>query len=1290
MATSNSRDVELNLRVATLGAEGIKALEDDIRKLAAEGKIAADAGKELADQISRLGENAQSLKSFDTLAQDVESLSLAAERSGANALALAKDLEDLNATTLEFTRIEEIARGELERVQAALAAKRAEILRNREPEERAKVTAAEYTRVLQENKTAISQLQSAERDHKVALSEASKFAEEAATAESSHAKALAAASKEADGNARALTEQGAALEAMRTQLAEAGISTESLAAAEAKLIETLNYSKTVREELIAAQFKHEQKLRDEAQAAKAAAEDREGVEHAYQNFWLQALAEREAAENAVAEASRRSGAAAQQSAQEVGNAFRTVGTKDVAALQGQIVGVREALETLRAKGNLTGAELDHAFVAASAQIKGLERDIREATGTLTLMDRASGALETTLGSLAGFFAPLLIVQQVGSAFIEANASMEKMRLGFNAIYHDAGVAATQIDFLKRTANEAGVSFGSISASFLKFSASMNAANIPLGQTNALFSALTKASATLGLSGEKVSDMLTALGQMASKGTVQMEELRGQLGDALPGALTLVAKGLGVTEGELIKLVGSGQLAARDLFPALTQSLTTMSGVVDTNTATWARFKNVLTNISTDAGDTGVWRALGVILGTVGVAINAAAYSVGMLIDGFVTLETVIDDLAHGNFKQLQTDFDNFYERQKAGGQHLVENAKLLYGIRDATDSNSKALTALSGVTQANADATKKAATGIDAHTTAVTANTAAAQTNVGAAKSVGEAHTQLGAAATEAATAVKNAGNATQQAATQTAQASPSLNRLTIDYGNLAHQLAVNVTASESLVKARELEGKGIAQLAVMSGNERAALVANASARQMVLESMTIELDAREKQQAAAVAYIGVLQQEIAAHGDPGGARQKDIDLRQQALIGMAAETQKTREQVAEMKIQVATAHTQQMAYEDNSKSVDLLRASYENARDTLVDYQALQKEGFVTQEQVSDAAVRAATSMNLYAKAVRDAAAAADRHIAIMGADAGVQRSAIGLEESRARTLQVLAERIGDTNLATQAGLSIKEQEVLRLQKGADAQLAEANAIAEKATKQREELKNLNDWNPAKEDEYQKLMRNLEAKKLDSEATRESARALQEEINKLREKNSLNDEASKKMFAENAAKLTEQYNRNKVGGDPSLTADGFKKNADGSAQGQFTNTLPIDQAVRLRDTQGKGMTDAEISTAIQQANALRQFAATGPAGINSTQFSKDVSEISNAANIASQRLAGKSVSAARDKAMANQPGGDGSNRTVTINIGGKSTSIGVASQNDSDALVGMLRSLETASTSAA
>ena len=136
---------------------------------------------------------------------------------------------------------------------------------------------------------------------------------------------------------------------------------------------------------------------------------------------------------------------------------------------------------------------------------------------------------------------------------------------------------------------------------------------------------------MGLSGERVSLVLQALGQMAAKGTVSMEELRQQLGESLPGALSLSAKGLGLTEAQLIKLVESGGLAARDLFPALAKSLREMQGETEGVTSSWERLKNALTISSQNAGDAGGMplltlsiKALGAVVAAVVLPLTAFA------------------------------------------------------------------------------------------------------------------------------------------------------------------------------------------------------------------------------------------------------------------------------------------------------------------------------------------------------------------------------------------------------------------------------------------------------------------------------------------------------------------------------------------------------------------------------------------------------------------------------------------------------------------------------------------
>jgi tape measure domain-containing protein len=60
----------------------------------------------------------------------------------------------------------------------------------------------------------------------------------------------------------------------------------------------------------------------------------------------------------------------------------------------------------------------------------------------------------------------------------------------------------------------------------------------------LFTGISKAAATFGMSADKVDRVNYAFAQMASKGQVMSEELKGQLGDVLPGAMAIFAQAAG--------------------------------------------------------------------------------------------------------------------------------------------------------------------------------------------------------------------------------------------------------------------------------------------------------------------------------------------------------------------------------------------------------------------------------------------------------------------------------------------------------------------------------------------------------------------------------------------------------------------------------------------------------------------------------------------------------------------------------------------------------------------------
>lgn len=116
----------------------------------------------------------------------------------------------------------------------------------------------------------------------------------------------------------------------------------------------------------------------------------------------------------------------------------------------------------------------------------------------------------------------------------------------------------------------------------------------------LFAELTAGLADRGVIGDAATRATLALQQMAAKGVVSMEELRRQLANALPGAFTLSAKAMGVSERQMIALVSSGQLLASDFLPKLAKELQVAGGNVTTFTSELVKTQNIIDGIKFEA------------------------------------------------------------------------------------------------------------------------------------------------------------------------------------------------------------------------------------------------------------------------------------------------------------------------------------------------------------------------------------------------------------------------------------------------------------------------------------------------------------------------------------------------------------------------------------------------------------------------------------------------------------------------------------------------------------------
>ena len=159
----------------------------------------------------------------------------------------------------------------------------------------------------------------------------------------------------------------------------------------------------------------------------------------------------------------------------------------------------------------------------------------------------------------------------GKACLDAALQMDRLDKSYTSIYGSASAAQQQLSYLYDVSGRLGLQFQSTAEGAKTFFAAGRGSTLEK-DLNSIFEAVSSAGTALSLSTDDMHGAFIALGQMISKGKVQAEELRGQLGERLPGAFQLAAKAMGMTTAALDKFMADGKLTAEELLPKLAKVL----------------------------------------------------------------------------------------------------------------------------------------------------------------------------------------------------------------------------------------------------------------------------------------------------------------------------------------------------------------------------------------------------------------------------------------------------------------------------------------------------------------------------------------------------------------------------------------------------------------------------------------------------------------------------------------------------------------------------------------------
>lgn len=197
--------------------------------------------------------------------------------------------------------------------------------------------------------------------------------------------------------------------------------------------------------------------------------------------------------------------------------------------------------------------------------------------------------------IAGIALGATALYKLGSATAEVGAQFIKYNASLKAVTGSTSEATKELNRAIQIANDAGVSIDSLTPAYTKFTAAAEGTALQGAKSQKVFNNVAKAASIMGLSGEETAGVFKALEQMISKGTVQAEELRGQLGDRLPGAFQIAARAMDVSTAKLGDMMKKGLVPTTEFLPKFADELAKTFNIdnkpIDTYTAALNRLGN---------------------------------------------------------------------------------------------------------------------------------------------------------------------------------------------------------------------------------------------------------------------------------------------------------------------------------------------------------------------------------------------------------------------------------------------------------------------------------------------------------------------------------------------------------------------------------------------------------------------------------------------------------------------------------------------------------------------------
>lgn len=244
-------------------------------------------------------------------------------------------------------------------------------------------------------------------------------------------------------------------------------------------------------------------------------------------------------------------------AREMRQGLRDVGvdTRNLTDAEAKLTAQAQKLNT--AMGQLTDAYKKNGAAAESAG-GSISKWFGGQRTTLSYFQRMRGEV---LALATGFVGVQSAVNLAGSA-LDAYRSKQAIESRLSVVVgNDAKAIRDEWNYLMGQSNRLGFSFEDLAMSYSKFGVAAKASGSSQQEIRFIFERIAEGARVAKMTTDDFNGSLKAIEQMMSKGQITAEELRQQLGDRLPGAMAMAAKGAGYTIAEFSKMMEQGQISS---------------------------------------------------------------------------------------------------------------------------------------------------------------------------------------------------------------------------------------------------------------------------------------------------------------------------------------------------------------------------------------------------------------------------------------------------------------------------------------------------------------------------------------------------------------------------------------------------------------------------------------------------------------------------------------------------------------------------------------------------------